>query len=57
MIALAINAVFEPAGLVTGGFSGIAIVAKSTTETLVSGGDSALDYDNGIKYTVIFDWI
>ena len=38
LIALAINAVFEPAGLVTGGFSGIAIVAKSTTETLVSGG-------------------
>ena len=38
LMALAINAVFEPAGLVTGGFSGIAIVAKSTTGTFVSGG-------------------
>lgn len=32
LMAFAINAIFEPAGLVTGGFSGIAIVIKSVTE-------------------------
>ena len=32
LMALAINAILEPAGLVTGGFSGIAIVVKSLTE-------------------------
>ena len=32
LMALAINVVFEPAGLVTGGFSGLAIIIKSLTE-------------------------
>lgn len=38
LMALAINAIFEPAGLVTGGFSGIAIVIKSITEPWVEDG-------------------
>lgn len=32
LMALAINAVFEPAGLVTGGFTGLAIIVKELTE-------------------------
>ncbi len=38
LMALAINVVFEPAGLVTGGFSGLAIIIKSVTEDLMVGG-------------------
>ena len=38
LMALAINAIFDPAGLVTGGFSGLAIVIKSLTESLVDQG-------------------
>ncbi|WP_230398247.1 YitT family protein [Novisyntrophococcus fermenticellae] len=38
LMALAINVVFEPAGLVTGGFSGLAIIIKSLTEGLMAGG-------------------
>lgn len=38
LMALAINAILEPAGLVTGGFSGIAIVVKSLTEVWLDQG-------------------
>ena len=38
LMALAINVVLEPAGLVTGGFSGLAIIIKSLTEGLMAGG-------------------
>ncbi|HIU76323.1 MAG TPA: YitT family protein [Candidatus Pelethocola excrementipullorum] len=38
LMALAINAILDPAGLVTGGFSGLAIVIKSLTEPLVDQG-------------------
>lgn len=37
-MALAINSVFDQAGMVTGGFSGIAIIVKSLTEPFFSGG-------------------
>lgn len=38
MMGLAINSCFDPAGLVTGGFSGIAIIVKEWTEGAVKGG-------------------
>ncbi len=38
LMALAINSCFDPAGLVTGGFSGMAIVVKEWTEGVVKGG-------------------
>ncbi len=38
LMAAAINSAFDPAGLVTGGFSGIAIIVKQQTEGLIPGG-------------------
>ena len=38
LMALAINSVFDATGLVTGGFSGIAILVKEWTEGVVPGG-------------------
>ena len=38
LMALAINSCFDPAGLVTGGVSGMAIVVKEWTEGVVKGG-------------------
>lgn len=38
LMALSINSVFDAAGLVTGGFSGVAIIVKAWTENLVEGG-------------------
>lgn len=38
LMALAINSVFDASGLVTGGFSGVAILVKAWTENLVKGG-------------------
>lgn len=37
-MAISINLVYEPMGLVTGGVSGLAIVVKSLTETIMRGG-------------------
>ncbi|MDD3217862.1 MAG: YitT family protein [Lachnospiraceae bacterium] len=37
-MAFAINAIFEPCGLVTGGFSGLAIIIKAVTGKVVEGG-------------------
>lgn len=38
LMALAINSCFDPAGLVTGGFSGIAIIVKEWTEGIIEEG-------------------
>ncbi|MDD3339328.1 MAG: YitT family protein [Lachnospiraceae bacterium] len=38
LMALAINLAFEPAGMVTGGFTGIAIIIKNVTAQIVPGG-------------------
>lgn len=38
LLASSIQCVFDPIGLVTGGFSGIAIIVKALTEDLISGG-------------------
>lgn len=38
LMALSINSVFDAAGLVTGGFSGVAIIVKAWTEKLIDGG-------------------
>jgi uncharacterized membrane-anchored protein YitT (DUF2179 family) len=38
LMAIAINSVFDPAGLVTGGFSGLAIIVKEWTVGIVRGG-------------------
>ena len=38
LMSLAINSVFDASGLVTGGFSGIAIIIKAWTKGLVNGG-------------------
>ena len=38
LMALAINSVFDASGMVTGGFSGIAILVKEWTEGVVPGG-------------------
>ena len=38
LMALAVNLIFEPFGLVTGGVSGIAIVIKHLTEPFIDGG-------------------
>lgn len=38
LMALSVNLVFEPMGLVTGGISGLGIVVKRLTEPLISGG-------------------
>lgn len=38
LMAIAINSVFDTAGMVTGGFSGIAIIVKEWTEGVVEGG-------------------
>lgn len=37
-MAVSIQCVFDPIGLVTGGFSGIAIIVKALTENLIPGG-------------------
>lgn len=37
-LAASIQCVFDPIGLVTGGFTGIAIIVKALTEDLISGG-------------------
>ena len=38
LMSLGIKCIFDPAGLVTGGFTGIAIIVKGITEALVPGG-------------------
>lgn len=38
LMAFAISSIYDPAGLVTGGFSGLAIIVKALTEDLVEGG-------------------
>ena len=38
LVAFGIQCVFEPSGMVTGGFSGLAIIIKALTERLVPGG-------------------
>lgn len=38
LMALSINSVFDPSGLVTGGFSGVAIIVKAWTEPFFDGG-------------------
>lgn len=38
LMAIAINSIYDPIKLVTGGFSGLAIVVKAVTEQLVPGG-------------------
>lgn len=38
LLAASIQCVFDPIGLVTGGFSGIAIIVKALTENLIPGG-------------------
>lgn len=38
LMALAINSVFDATGLVTGGFSGIAILVKHWTGEIIDGG-------------------
>lgn len=38
LMALAINSIFDSSGLVTGGFSGIAIIVKENTGGLIKGG-------------------
>lgn len=38
LMSLAINSVFDAAGMVTGGFSGIAIIIKAWTKNLIEGG-------------------
>lgn len=38
LIALAVQSVYDPIGMVTGGFSGIAIIVKAATEGIVKGG-------------------
>ena len=38
IMALAIQCIFEPIGLVTGGFTGIAIIIRKVTAGLVEGG-------------------
>lgn len=38
LMALAISSVFDPAGMITGGFSGVAIIVKHITEPWIDGG-------------------
>ena len=38
LMAIAVNIIFEPMGIVTGGVSGIAIIIKSWTEGIIDGG-------------------
>ena len=38
LMAIAINSVFDTAGMVTGGFSGIAIIIKAWTKGIIDGG-------------------
>lgn len=38
LMALSVNLVFEPMGMVTGGVSGLAIVIKKVTESFINGG-------------------
>lgn len=38
IMAISINSIFDPLGMVTGGFSGIAIIIKQLTEKMIPGG-------------------
>ena len=38
LMALAINSVFDASGMVTGGFSGIAIIIKAGSQRIIDGG-------------------
>ena len=38
LMALAINSVFDTSGMVTGGFSGVAIIIKAWTKGIIDGG-------------------
>ena len=50
LMALAINSVFDATGLVTGGFSGIAILVKRWTGGIVSGGVFPGMQDQGLFF-------
>ena len=57
IMALAIQCIFEPIGLVTGGFSGIAIIIRKMTAGIVEGGvplwltNLALNVPVSVSYT------
>ena len=38
LMSLAINSVFDASGMVTGGFSGVAIIVKAWTKGVIDGG-------------------
>ena len=55
LMATAINSVFDMSGMVTGGFSGIAILVKEWTEGVVPGGIPTVDHKLKSEYPAVSD--
>ena len=53
LMATAITSCFDAAGMVTGGFSGIAILVKAWTKGVVRRWNSALDHQPCIERSVV----
>ena len=50
IMGLAIKCIYDPISLVTGGFTGVAILVKKLTEAFVAGGFSLLRKNTGFNY-------
>ena len=55
LLAAAIQCLYDPIGLVTGGFTGLAIVIKAVTERFVPGGIQLADQYRAECATVFSD--
>ena len=54
LMALAINSVFDASGMVTGGFSGIAIIIKAGSQGIIDGG-IPLGNKYGFEHSTVSD--
>ena len=55
LMALAINSVFDASGMVTGGFSGIAIIIKAGSQGIIDGGIPLLGNKYGFEHSTVSD--
>ena len=55
LMALAINSVFDASGMVTGGFSGIAIIIKAGSQGIIDGWYPSLGNKYGFEHSTVSD--
>ena len=56
LMATAINSVFDMSGMVTGGFSGIAILVKEWNRGSRAGRHPTVDHELKSEYPAVSDW-